>query len=229
MHVHLGCFLSLAHIILRYFKINGNSVSPAHFKVRSYSLKKLLQDNTVGDFITRVVWLFLKYVFITCVSECFQTSVRVKSSPVLFKSNLKGLALQVFGKRAGIVVNFLSLYILKITAYLLMNCFVAPSRRGSRGAHTWSTDINSAKAHCGFRSVSPAAPGTSAALSLPGLSRCPGPGQAAKAGRINSSLVSSKGLLGLLFKRRTVGIPGLGFWGFFFCVFLFMDHQRIAL
>lgn len=85
----------------------------------------------VGCFLTLVVRLFLKYVFITCRSECFQASVGVKCSPSLFKSNLKGLALQVFGKTAGSVANFLSLYILKIAASLLMNCFVTPSRLGS--------------------------------------------------------------------------------------------------
>lgn len=179
------------------------TVSPAHFKVRSYLLKKLLQANSVGYFLTPVVQLFLKYVLITWVSECFQTSVRVKSSPVLFKSNLKGLALQVFGKRAGIVVNFLSLYILKIAAYLLMNCFVTPSRRGSGGAHTWSTAVNSAKAPISVT----CSPGTSALLQgYPAEKGC----------RINSSLVPSKGLLGLFVQERTVGIPGLWFFVFFF-------------
>lgn len=226
MHVHLGCFLSLAHIILRYFKINGNSVSPAHFKVRSYSLKKLLHDNTVGDFITRVVWLFLKYVFITCVSECFQASVRVKSSPVLFKSNLKGLALQVFGKRAGIVVNFLSLYILKITAYLLMNCFVAPSRCGSRGAHTWSTVINSAKAHCGFRSASPAATGSSQPARALSLSwSWPG-----SKGRQDKFLFGAQqGTAGTSVQEKDSRDSRPGVFGVFFVFFVFIDHQRMAL
>lgn len=168
LHVHLGWFLSLAHIILSYLKINGNRVSPAHLKVRSDSLKKVLQDNTEEYFLTPVVWLFLKYVFITCVSECFQTSVRVKSSPVLFKSNLKGLALQVFGKRAGIVVNFLSLYILKIAAFLLMNCSGTASRRGSHGAHPWSSVINSGKAPCASHQCH-LQPQALSILSLPGL------------------------------------------------------------
>lgn len=199
------------HTILWYFKRSGNRVSPAHFKVRSYWLKKLLQDNTVGYFLTPVDQLFLKYVFITCVSECFQTSVRVKSSLVLFKSNLKGLALQVFGKRAEIVVNFLSLYTLKIATCLLMNCFVTPSC----GAHAWSAVINAAKAPCAFSSVSPAAPGISAPLSLPGLGLLcsPGPAWAAKGGRGNSSLVPSKGLLGLLFKRGQEGCQAWGLLG----------------
>lgn len=50
-----------------------------------------------------------------------------------------------------------------------MNCFVTASRRGSHGVHTRSSVINSAKALCAFKSVSPAAPGTSALLILPGL------------------------------------------------------------
>lgn len=223
----LGLEPFFVHTISRYLKRNGNRVSPAHSKVRSYSPKKLLQGNTVGDFLTPVVEFFLKYVFITYVSECFQTSVRVKSSPVLFKSNLKGLALQVFGKRAGIVVNFLSLYILKIAAFLQMNCFVTPSRGGSHGAHTWSTVINAAKAQCAFKSVSPAATGTSAPLSW-GFSHFSWPWP----GRGNSSLVPSKGLLGLLVKR---GQQGFQAWVVFLvflgglCVFIFIDHQRMAL
>lgn len=171
-------------------------------------LKKLLQDNTVGYFLTPVVQLFLKYVFITWVSECFQTSVRVKSSPVLFKSNLKGLALQVFGKRAGIVVNFLSLYILKIAAYLLMNCFVTPSRRGSGGAHTWSTAVNSAKAPISVT----AAPGTS--------------GLPCRKGMQNKFLFGAQqGTAGTFCSRE----DSRDSRPVFFCGFLFKDQQRMAL